>query len=1195
MKKKNIIVILLLLIPFLFVCGMSTWIILKEKGVILNYKPADVLNKYITDKEIVTYSGEEKTPTISSNLVNFGELKFEYKNYDASNDPFKPGKPINAGHYLVRISVKDLANAESITRLVDFTIEPLELELNKKIVEFNYDSTIRDWSNIKQNKIINSIDFKNGAKTYKLSTTDFDIIGMHDGTFAYGNPDYINDLKSVQKLDVNNNNITGITDYTNVVGSTYLATVKLTNSNYKIKNSSDNTSNFIVKYKTAMIGSTYYTIEDAISKSGDITFAGNSNSSTSFVYTAFSNLDLSIYSEFSLSSIYSFNYTINSGRSFLVPYKSGLTQTEKEESVNPSSTFVYAAVIIPSSNINLTFKDSNTQLVVGAVIAGYGKTGMRGVLLNNGNITFEPNTIVKSYGFIKGKGFINLKADSSALDMMVINDWTSALDGNDLKNANAFPTISWSMHNISCNTKVYAGAKYDAFTNIYGNTVKYNEVTVTVIGKNNSDSNCIFRPSLQSKASDFVLKYGTSNTNEYLTNITDNNQYDLNSSGKKIYTQRDKVEIHGNYEDGNLMVEITVLLVYKVGFTTSKDICATLPNFDLTIKSGFNLDIKNSSYVFLIGSTCTIEQNATLSLYNGTYIAFDAFDGKNAILSNYSISYAGRKSSAYMLNNGVVNGVSNEANSYDGYIGGLIKTSMSNAKLNCKYSVSKVIVKNGAAVAATTKAYSSKGNILVAAETISLEKFNSGQYLSNEDFWYSQIGNITFDSCGGSDINPISNIEFDINGYELQETELNTRKPERSYYKFVGWYYDIEYTKQVQAGDHIFTSMTLYAKWEAINYDIYYKSIYKGNDDITDYEFISNNESTYNVEKGLTLKNPSYYKLDSEGNIISELVFIGWYTDQECTTDNLIERIDKYIGNGVTLYALFYPAGTRVLTINFKNELEETPSKSLFTNELSTYRLINPGNEYNTDVSKQFYFVGWYTSPEYKETDIVDINSALNENLFTNDELTLYAKWEKKGQLYVEYNNLSYALEKFYYKGQTLILPNINDYFTPETGYRFDGWTNGKGCAIDNGNFISDYLESDDDQLGYKIFITPKLLKIIYMEIKCTAYYKGIFKNYKFEASITLISGLAAKNSIDLSPEFTDKISGSSSLFYILEGSQLSIEIPKIALGVAVGNPTLTPTDYIKTISTSSTNFKYEISYDGKTSPYKIEWSGQKK
>lgn len=125
-NKRNIIAFILLLLPLLVAVGMSTWIILNESFLNPSYNPDPVIKKYFS-KEKVTYNGSPQSPTSStSDLVDFGELKFEYRNFKPENDPFVEGKPTNAGHYVVRVTIIDLDNS---AREIDFIIEPKPISI----------------------------------------------------------------------------------------------------------------------------------------------------------------------------------------------------------------------------------------------------------------------------------------------------------------------------------------------------------------------------------------------------------------------------------------------------------------------------------------------------------------------------------------------------------------------------------------------------------------------------------------------------------------------------------------------------------------------------------------------------------------------------------------------------------------------------------------------------------------------------------------------------------------------------------------------------------------------------------------------------------------------------------------------------------------------------------------------------------
>ena len=125
-NKRNIIAFILLLLPLVVAVGMSTWIILNESLLTPSYNPDPVIKKYFS-KENVTYNGSQQYPISStSDLVDFDELNFEYKIFGELDKSYVKGKPTNAGHYVVRVTVIDLDNS---AREIDFIIEPKPISI----------------------------------------------------------------------------------------------------------------------------------------------------------------------------------------------------------------------------------------------------------------------------------------------------------------------------------------------------------------------------------------------------------------------------------------------------------------------------------------------------------------------------------------------------------------------------------------------------------------------------------------------------------------------------------------------------------------------------------------------------------------------------------------------------------------------------------------------------------------------------------------------------------------------------------------------------------------------------------------------------------------------------------------------------------------------------------------------------------
>lgn len=89
-------------------------------------------------------------------------------------------------------------------------------------------------------------------------------------------------------------------------------------------------------------------------------------------------------------------------------------------------------------------------------------------------------------------------------------------------------------------------------------------------------------------------------------------------------------------------------------------------------------------------------------------------------------------------------------------------------------------------------------------------------------------------------------------------------------YTFEGWYKDADYTEKITSLVGLFEDITLYAKWEVINYSIEYKL----NEGTWADTFIP--IESYTIESAADLKLPSSDKIIREG-----YVFEGWYDNAE--------------------------------------------------------------------------------------------------------------------------------------------------------------------------------------------------------------------------------------------------------------------------------------------------------------------------
>lgn len=136
---------------------------------------------------------------------------------------------------------------------------------------------------------------------------------------------------------------------------------------------------------------------------------------------------------------------------------------------------------------------------------------------------------------------------------------------------------------------------------------------------------------------------------------------------------------------------------------------------------------------------------------------------------------------------------------------------------------------------------------------------------------------VTFDSQGGTPTPDIQNIE------KGKVATNPTKQPTKDGYIFTGWYTEKECKNKYNFSTAVEDNKTLYAGWEANQYNITYVLNGGTND--------SRNPSTYTKEDTVTFKSPT--KENS--------TFLGWYENADFS-GNPIGSISNRTGN-ITLYA----------------------------------------------------------------------------------------------------------------------------------------------------------------------------------------------------------------------------------------------------------------------------------------------------
>lgn len=965
--------------------------IAKKEG----YEDSDMLERKvnINPKEItvtwenlnLVYNKTEQRPTAKSS-----DLEDDGSTLEVT------GKQTNAGSYTAKASV-DVGHAGDYTiksgESSSFTIKPLGLSLNKYLIEMNYDSSKRTWALI-QTYISGQLSL---SGLLSGDTVSLSISGMNDGTFGYGSDTSI--------TGINNNDKTGITSYTNVVGSTYLVTVALTGSsaiNYTLRTGTP----VIFKYKTAIVNGTYYTIEEAITKAtGDITFAGDASNASSFVYTAFSNLASSVnpYKE-------NKNEYLISGRKFIVPCSTSVLKTKYSSTTSPD--YVYSSVYIPD-DITINFVNGSELLADGVINFAQPNitiTKQRGVLYNNGYISIANGCSLNAYGYVKGFGTIDLASGASATDCMHTYDWPGGNAASGM-NDDVLPTNAWSAHNISCKTRIYAGATYYGY--VYFVAAKQDlETTALLIGSDTS-KNSLFKIT-----SGYIEKSATPAT----STPNDKTLY-LVTGSNQIKGQRDLVRIYGNCVDSKFKMSVTALFIITVNMETNTSKPATIGYMDIYVESGSNFSLSNSDYLFLPGSKFVIEKGATVTIGSNvdvtmaTWSAINSLDGNNCFKS-YCVDTTDAKA--------IINGTL----IVNGSIGGTFETTLESAVLNISGgSVTSRYVTMINYNKTKDIAYFAEGQLSALGNIDGIENSNFQQVMyvsvnNNGTYYWTEATNVAqfnLHFYDGDTLLETKVIVMLLENETIYQVNGSEYVPAKKYYEFIEWTLNKAGTIKLDSENSILVNGTnndinLYAQWEAKKYSINYIAAY-GETENGEIKYISIDDLV-NVENLVVeftindfingeislFKDLKYY---AEG---VEKYFEGWYVGIDKSTGVIIDKIttkyldafiEKYGENqSIPLFCNFIDE--KPIEINYRTEIGELTRGKDILQGTGKVRLPditeNTYNNYQYNFEYTKYFVGWQingTSTIYSAGQEIDISS----------DTTFVAVWEQKAAITINIKN----------------------------------------------------------------------------------------------------------------------------------------------------------------------------------------------
>ena len=805
---------------------------------------------------------------------------------------------------------------------------------------------------------------------------------------------------------------TATTDVYIKEGSTYLISdlkfEKINGLNSQIDNYIINSGSIYLKYKTAKVGNTYYTIEDALPQSedtlpqsGDIVLeSGDSSKNDTYVITAFSKVGF--YNGGS--------YSFSTSRNIIVPHAAGKTASETE-TTTWSNENVGSVLIIPEG-VSLTMNSSTLDILATVVHRGTNdvcSTGIHGVVMNQGTLTVSgainngntPN--IRAYGYLKGNGNVNVESNATVEDLFHIYDFKGGKNTYQLHNdaENYLPISAYSIHNISCNIKVNSDCVYNAFYKLeMGN--KWFSGLIPIVGQSNAKS-ALFKLSngyIEKKA--IPAKSDKTNINA-LNTITGSNQ---------IKGQKEDVRITGTAVDGAISISASIKILISIDVTmkTGPSTPLPIPYMDIRVCDGGNLSLGNSSYKFMPGSSLMVDEGGTLSLSSGSNLVlysteecsqYEKPEGATSYTYDFMTKYCVDKINSYFE-------VNSSSVIINGGVSGKIVSTTEQVQLNLKNASATIkTIKSFTAgelsgasqrdvtMYATGDIITGVGQTTTGATLSANTTYKSYEY-DGKFYWItdSAIKTITLDLNGGT-YNGSKTIT-DIIGATISLPSASDVS--KTHYNFAGWKSSADgiiYTDTITMPSN---NAKLTAQWTAKTYTINFKYLY--------------NETE--LQDGVTNTNPSTFTCEAKGNLANAsftgYTFDKWYIDNNFTTyvtdfSDLIKYLD---GETVTLYGKFIKQDeVYKVTYNVNGNTEilsEIPEEYVTKGTSFTPTIPEEFLTNRTDTTKQRYFLYWCRE------DGTEFDGEVKS------DITLYAKWAYKAEVKatVPYNNkeifLGYAI-----------------------------------------------------------------------------------------------------------------------------------------------------------------------------------------
>ena len=992
-------------IAFGNIVNAGTYYVMATSAETDNYSETSEKSQFVVAKATLTVTANSVTVTYGDPVPTFTYTCEGFVNGDNESvltgsltSPYAQGKDATT-RWDILIGTLSADNYEISYNGTYFTVKQQEISLTNTLLEYSYGET-------NANAIIAN------AKS--------------NVTIAYDNGKAVNISYTTDASNY-------ISTATISVGNTYLVAYEIGDTKNYVWKAGSATSCYYL-YKTANIGGTYYTIEDAIATGGAIVLAAGE--------THFSKLDLnsSVNTRFANYNA-NYQYTLKSGSSLYVPWNASSSYNSSIlGSANTDTSFQFALVTgkasTPSVFASLTIHNGVTltvsgDLVIGAKICttqfytGAGSVNEHAVVMNDGYIDVQSGATLQAYGYLKtstqcsyngdgninayltGGGHVTLQSGAKAYDIMTMYDWPGGSNATSYYDygSGILPFNSFSAHNISCPTEIISGATYYA-KYVINMSNSWFTADIPIVGGGGLFSLSDGRVIKGADYSDADIVAGTTTA---LNTINGNNQ---------LRGQKDIVIIEGTCDDNTVSLQLKVANIIPVTIESSSEIAVPISYMHIYVASGAAVTLDSSSFKFMPGTSVTVESGGALNVDGGVSLYFYEYSVCQSHDTTYGDISFTETDGGSMINcidkedaQFIVNGTVNVTK---GGIAGLIETISDTGVINLTtgYTKGTIRVSKDLSDPKPSKIYlvDMVGNPL--NQTTDIPEKTKVTYKSTGKAWYVEGNyNLLYNhNYTGATIETTTKTK----GTTLKSADIS-KLPERTGYTFVGWYLEANCTTPANTTTKYYDDVTLYAKWTANTYTVF---------------FNPNGGTVYTASKTVTYDSPYGDTTEALPIPLREgYTFNGWWTGLNGTGDLISQDTIVKITSAQTLYA-HWQANEYTVTLDANGgTMPNGVASELTITFASTYPALPTEAIMVRDGYK---FVGWFTEPVGGEKVISGTTKVT-----TAGNHTLYAQWIDSSQLTVTYDygyNDRVGTESCA-PDTSITLPTAN-----RAGYVFNGW-----------------------------------------------------------------------------------------------------------------------------------------------------------